>query len=160
MIRPARADEAEALTQLARRSNASWGYDDEFIELSAPELVVTSDEIQSLVVRVAEREGRIVGFSALDADAVPPELVALFVEPTAVRTGVGRALLEHAMDQALALGIEQMVVESDPNAEDFYLAHGAQRVGMRRSASTGRSLPLLGLQTRRRHGLETLARRK
>lgn len=35
------------------------------------------------------------------------------------------------------------MIESDPDAEPFYLAQGAKRVGTRRSVSTRRELPLL-----------------
>jgi hypothetical protein len=39
------------------------------------------------------------------------------------------------------------VIESDPFAEPFYMAAGAVRIGERRSAATGRALPLLRLAT-------------
>ena len=48
------------------------------------------------------------------------------------------------LDGALA-GTGGLLVESDPNAEGFYLHHGARRLGERRSATTKRLLPLLWL---------------
>lgn len=100
-------------------------------------------------MRIAERAAQVIGFAALDVEAKPPELVALFVEPTAMRTGAGRALLRAALAEARARGIAELVIESDPDAEAFYLAQGAERVGERIAASTGRSLPLLKLLTAR-----------
>jgi hypothetical protein len=38
IIRPAQADEVEALTALALRSKAHWGYDDAFMEACRAEL--------------------------------------------------------------------------------------------------------------------------
>ena len=38
---------------------------------------------------------------------------------------------------------------SDPDAEPFYVAQGAERVGARVAASTGRRLPLLRLEVAR-----------
>ena len=70
----------------------------------------------------------------------------LFVEPSAIGRGVGRALLADARRDAASRGWTTLRVESDPGAEGFYLAHGARRVGLVSSGSvTGRELPLLEL---------------
>ena len=61
--------------------------------------------------------------------------------------GAGRRLFEHALHTASELGFRALTIEADPNAEGFYLAMGATRLGERRSPS-GRSLPLLVVETR------------
>ena len=142
-IRPVRPGEAGELTELAVRSKGHWGHDAEFLERARPELTVSPGDIERLLVRVAERDGRTVGFSAVDLDSSPPELLALFVEPAAIGSGVGRALLRLACEEAAAAGVWWLVIESDPDAEAFYVALGAERTGSRRSVSTGRQLPLL-----------------
>ena len=142
-IRPARPGEEEALSDLALRSKAHWGHDAAFLERARPELTVAREDLDRLLVRVAERGGAVLGFSAVDLESEPPELVALFVDPEAMGGGVGRSLLSRALDEAGAAGASQLVVESDPDAEPFYLARGAERIGSRVSASTGRELPLL-----------------
>lgn len=53
-------------------------------------------DLGRLLVRVAERDGSRLGFSAVDLDASPPELLALFVEPAAIGSDAGRALLARA----------------------------------------------------------------
>jgi hypothetical protein len=58
---------------------------------------------------------------------------------------VGRALLRDALATAAGHGTGGLFVESDPNAEGFYLHHGARRLGERRSVTTKRLLPLLWL---------------
>jgi GNAT superfamily N-acetyltransferase len=98
-------------------------------------------------VRVAERDGTLVGFSLCVLDADPPQLDMLFVDPPAIGTGAGGALLALALAEARAAGVEALELESDPDAVAFYLAKGAVRIGERRSPSTGRSLPLLRLPT-------------
>ena len=59
--------------------------------------------------------------------------------------GVGRALFDHALDRAAALGAETLGIEADPNAEGFYLRMGATRVGEIAYELDGRErvLPLL-----------------
>ncbi len=140
-VRPARPSEAEALTELALRSKGHWGHDAAFLERCRPELTVTPADIASGTVLVAEHDGGVAGFAAVRTEP-PAELEMLFVEPAAMGRGVGRALLEAARRAA---GTDLMI-ESDPQAEAFYLRHGARRIGRRTSPSTGRELPLLRLR--------------
>jgi ribosomal protein S18 acetylase RimI-like enzyme len=143
VLRDAPAEDAAALSALAQRSKAHWGYDEEFLRRARPELTVTAEDVEQFVVRVAERDGALLGFSAVDLDGTPAELLALWVDPPAIGTGVGRALLRDALATAAARATGGLLVESDPNAEGFYLRHGARRLGERRSTTTKRLLPLL-----------------
>jgi GNAT superfamily N-acetyltransferase len=61
----------------------------------------------------------------------PPEieLSRLMVEPAAIGTGRGRQLWQHAVATARRLGATVLTVDSDPNAEGFYLRMGAVTVG-------------------------------
>jgi GNAT superfamily N-acetyltransferase len=145
-VRAALAGEEAALSELALRSKAHWGYDAAFLEACRQELRVTPEQVAGGQVCVAE-DGRTVGMSVVDLDAAA--LVALFVEPAAIGTGVGRALLTAARERAASAGLATLELESDPHAEAFYLAHGARRVGEVTSPSTGRRLPLLELPTSR-----------
>lgn len=146
LIRPARPDDAAALSALALRSKAHWGYDDAFLERARSELDVTPDDLARLRAGVAQEGGRPVGFYALDLEREPAEVVAMFVEPDVIGTGVGALLFAAAVAAAREAGVTTLVVESDPNAEGFYRSRGARRIGERTSASTGRSLPLLELR--------------
>ena len=68
----------------------------------------------------------------------------LWVEPSAIGTGLGRTLWVHLLGQARALGHRALLIESDPNAEGFYLRMGARRVGERASKIlAGRMLPVM-----------------
>jgi GNAT superfamily N-acetyltransferase len=96
-------------------------------------------------VRVAERDGAVVGFAAVDPAA--RELEMLFVDPAAIGTGAGRALLRDALAAAREAGLAELVIESDPDAEPFYRSQGAEPAGTRTSWSTGRELPLLRIPT-------------
>ena len=144
-IRPARAGEEAELTELAVRSKGPWGHDAAFLERARPELTVRPDHLQRWIVRVAERGGTVVGFAAVDPEA--RELEMLFVDPAAIGTGAGRALLRDALEQAREAGLEELLIESDPDAEPFYRAQGAVPAGTRTSWSTGRELPLLRIRT-------------
>lgn len=145
MIRRARDDERELLSALAFRSKAHWGYDASFMERCRAELTVSAEQIQRC--RVIERGGEVRGFYGLgDLGDGRAELDFLFVEPAAIGTGLGRALIEHAIAAARARGFTEMVIHGDPNALDFYRAAGAGVIGQVPSASIpGRTLPLLSI---------------
>jgi len=146
-IRPARAGEEAELSELAIRSKGHWGHDAAFLERSRSALTLHPGDLERLIVRVAERDGVPVGVSAVDPAAA--ELELLFVDPPAIGTGVGGALLRDALAQAHAAGLATLTIESAPDAEPFYLAAGAERIGTRVSTATGRELPLLRIATRR-----------
>ena len=143
MIRPARPAEAAALSDLAFRSKAYWGYDAAFMEACRAELTYTPGQVAEGGVVVAERAGRCVGFYVLERRSpAEVELEALFVDPGHIGRGIGRALLEHARREAAAWGASRMIVQSDPHAAPFYRAAGGVLTGRRPSGSIpGRRLP-------------------
>jgi GNAT superfamily N-acetyltransferase len=140
LLRPARADEAGLLSELALESKGHWGYDARFLAACRDELTVTPEHRAV----VAERDGRVAGFYTLDGGPPEIELAMLFVAPAEIGTGVGRALWEHATDAAARAGAERVTIDADPHAEAFYLAMRAVRVGEVASDSIpGRTLPRL-----------------
>lgn len=144
-----RADEAGALSALALRSKGYWGYDAAFLAACRSELTLSRDQAAAARV-VRDADGSVGGFYLLgpdpDGDPVRGELLMLFVDPSAIGSGIGRALLDDAVRYAARRGWSVLRVESDPGAEGFYVAHGARRVGLVPSGSVpGRELPLLEL---------------
>ncbi len=128
-------------------SKAYWGYSPEFMESCREELKVSSAKISSpsYFYTIAEKDGGIVGFCALERlSAIKFELEALFVDPDHIGSGVGRQLMTHAKNQALALGGNSLSIGADPNAEKFYRAAGGIVTGKHESQSIpGRYLPTL-----------------
>ncbi len=144
VIRPAHPDEAEYLSDLAIRSKAHWGYDDNFLADCRAVLTVTPADIERHHVTVADVDGSVAGFYAIEG--LPPigELSLLFVEPSHIGTGVGRRLFEHAVASAHDAGFDGFTIDADPYAEDFYRAMGAIRTGVTPSSvRPGRELPRL-----------------
>jgi GNAT superfamily N-acetyltransferase len=140
LLRPARADEAGPLTELALASKGHWGYDAEFLAACRDELTVTPEH----GAVVAERDGRVAGFYVLTGEPPELDLAMMFVDPGQIGSGVGRALWEHAAEAAARAGAERVTIDAEPHAEAFYLAMGAERVGEVASGSIpGRVLPRL-----------------
>src|SRR5438045_304978 len=110
-IRPASPDEAALLSDLALRAKGHWGYDADFLEACRPELTLTQDYIATSPVSVLEEEKRIVGFYGLREQVDEVELLYLFVEPSRMNQGVGRALWNHAVETAARLGFRRISIE-------------------------------------------------
>ncbi len=144
-VRRAEPGEVEALAALSLRSKAYWGYDEAFMVATAPELALSPEQLARYPAHVLEAEGRLAGFYLLEpVNEREVELSALFVEPDAIGWGYGRRLMEHAIARAKRLGFRAMLIPSDPNAEPFYRAMGAEPIGTVPSGSIpGRELPLL-----------------
>jgi GNAT superfamily N-acetyltransferase len=68
----------------------------------------------------------------------------MFVEPSAIGLGVGKALLDWATAAARALGAHALTIDADPGAVGFYKRMGATEYGSAPSGSiSGRMLPRL-----------------
>jgi GNAT superfamily N-acetyltransferase len=149
-IRRARPEEAGVLSALGLRSKAHWGYDAEFLAACQDDLTLSADDIASSSVYVCDGMDAPSGYYRLVVqDGGVAELDALFVEPAAMGQGVGRTLWQHAVATAATLGCSEMVWQSDPQAEGFYLAMGALRAGESESTVTpGRMLPLMHFRLR------------
>ncbi len=149
MLRPPRLEEAGLLTELAMRSKAHWGYSEDFMAACRAELTISEADLQAeqLSFCLVEMEGEPRGFYCLaQLDDEQFELEALFVEPAHIGKGVGRQLMEHALDRARAGGGRTLWIQGDPHAVAFYRAAGAVQVGTRPSDSVaGRDLPLFKL---------------
>lgn len=143
VIRRARPDEAEALTRLFWRSKAHWGYDEAFMASVRENLRVTEEAIREQHVYVLEAAHQIVGFYMLLVLPDRLHLEDLFIEPDQIGKGYGRRLFNHAVAVGRRLGYGSFTLESDPNAEVFYLKLGAIRVGEHESSIPGRFIPHL-----------------
>ena len=146
-IRQGRAEDAPLLSDIAYQAKAYWGYDTDQMEAFRPALTYTEAHFPLYFFGVAE-DPIVIGFYALDfVTNQRTELNALFVKPEYIKHGYGRALFNHAKIQAKVLGAKELIIESDPNSENFYRAMGAEKFGARESESiAGRFLPLLKIE--------------
>ena len=84
--------------------------------------------------RVGEREGRIVAFGVMMRAPGEAQILNLSVVPDARRQGLGRALLDRFVDDALRAGAEQMFLEvrvSNRAAVALYESAGFEPVARR-----------------------------
>lgn len=140
----ARPEDADALTEIAFAAKRHWGYPERWIQSWRDVLTVTPALVAANPTFSAIEDHRVVGFSSLTAEP-RPDLTHLWVLPSAMGRGVGRALFERAVRHGRVLGFSEIQIEADPNAEGFYRRMGAKRVGTNVTEIEGerRELPLL-----------------
>lgn len=149
VVRPARADEAAAVSDLALRSKSYWGYSREFLEACREELTYSASDCASGDLFIAEVGDETAGFFLLRNEETAGELSALFVDPAFIGTGVGGRLLRRALDLAAERGWHTMTLDADPGAEGFYARYGARRIADVASGSIpGRVLPRMQFTVR------------
>ena len=146
-LRDARESELPSLGELCLRSKAVWGYDDAFMTACRTELTLCPDELQSTYLQVAERDSTVVGLAQVKVTGTDADLLKLFVEPSKLRSGIGRRLFDWAVHHATTMGATQLLIEADPDAAPFYRRMGARDVGVVPSGSVpGRLLPQLAYE--------------
>jgi N-acetylglutamate synthase-like GNAT family acetyltransferase len=151
-IRRAGPEEAGALTALIRESKRHWGYDESLMSLWSDELSLTPEFIRGNPVYMAEVHGVAAGVYALVRERGLASLEHMWVHPEATSRGVGRQLFGHAVETAGRMGVDEIEIVSDPNAEGFYRRMGARRDGAVPSRPPGRELPRLVYRIRREVG--------
>lgn len=150
-IRRAHESEAPALSAIARESKAYWRYSAAHLAAWRDDLTVLPGTISSFPTYVAELESGVAGFFVLLPSSPHWKLEHFWVSPSGMGHGVGKAMLSRAAALAAEGGASALDIDADPNAEQFYLACGAQRVGSIAApieGSPNRERPQLLLATR------------
>lgn len=129
-IEAARPEDAVRLSEIAFSAKRHWRYPDRWMEIWRDELKITPHFIASHETYSAVMDGQVVGFCAFGQKNGRLDLLNLWVLPGWMGRGIGRELFNHAVMRAKALGFREIEIESDPNAEDFYVRMGARRVGV------------------------------
>ena len=143
-IRSARANELAALAELALRSKGHWGYDAAFLEACRTELTLTPAELTETATAVIDANGAPVAMAQVSSEGRVAWLEKLFVDPAHMGQSLGRRLFAWSVETARGLGAVELVIESDPDAEPYYLHMGAVRSGFASSGSIpGRTIPRL-----------------
>jgi len=129
IIRRARYDDADALSDLAHRAKAHWGYPQAWMREWDAQLTIIPGYLELHDVFVADEDGRIVGMCALEDRHDRWHLEHVWVEPSEHGRGVGRALVLHALEEARRQHDGNVELYADPYASGFYERLGARRAG-------------------------------
>ena len=143
-LRPATGEDADALTDLAHRAKAHWGYSASWMREWDAQLTILPGYIDMHDVWIAEQDRAIVGMCALEDRGARWMLEHVWVEPSRHRAGIGRTLVMQALQTARDRHARVVELLSDPYATGFYEKLGARRVGdvpAPMPGARGRTLP-------------------
>lgn len=129
VVRPATPGDAPALMAVRRAVRENAISDARLAALGIDAESVAAKMASTHAAFCAEIDGEVVGFSM--ADRTDGSIWALFVHPDHERQGIGRALLDHALEALWALGHPRASLSTDPDtrAEAFYRRAGWKAVG-------------------------------
>jgi L-amino acid N-acyltransferase YncA len=136
-LRPAMPADLAAINAVVERAVMTWNLPERVKRLTLPSYRYQPHDLDHLHVVVAEAADRaLLGVAAWEP-ASPRDLPAgqtglllhgLYVDPNRQRGGVGSQLLDAAMSAAREQGFDGLLVKAQPDAADFFLARGMQRL--------------------------------
>lgn len=149
IITTAHPSEADALTGIAFAAKRHWGYPERWMALWHASLTLTPAAIAAHETFAARLGERTVGFAALKLDGDLLLLADLWVLPSEMGRGIGRALFREAQRRARARGFATFEIDSDPHAAGFYRRMGAEYLHTHTTLLEGqpRELPIFRCQT-------------
>src|SRR3954447_9412675 len=130
VIRAAVAGESTLLTEIHRRASYIWVEDRPQLHAHPEIFGVDARSLAEGRVRVASvgPSEQILGFATWrPAGGDDAELDDLFVEPDAMRRGIGRALVEDAAEQARRAGRSRLLVVAHQRTLGFYERAGFEK---------------------------------
>ena len=144
IIEKAHATDAKAITELTLRSKAYWNYGETQIEAWKEELTIHPSYIQDNHVFKLEDQGQLIGFYAyLFLEKSRVKLTFLFIDPPFIGKGYGNVLIQDFFERIMPDKVERVVLDADPNAEQFYQRHGFKVIGKLASSIKDRYLPIM-----------------
>lgn len=145
-IRRALPSDHSVLTEITRNSKAFWAYSKQQLEIWQPELTITAKYISENETYQLVLDYEIIGYYAfIKLGAGHLKLDHLFLFQQFIGKGFGQLLLTDFLKRAKESNAIDIILEADPNAENFYKKFGFVTYDQRESSIKGRFLPLMKL---------------
>ncbi len=153
-IEKAQKTDCNTLTALTIRSKSYWGYSSEQITKWKDDLTIHAEYIDQNVVYKLIKENQLIGYySYIVQDDKKIKLDNIFLEPDFIGNGYGKLMMKHFFQQVKDEGYETIKLDSEPNAEKFYLSLGFKVIGQLESSIKNRFLPIMELKIKPTHNI-------
>ncbi|ELR70807.1 GCN5-related N-acetyltransferase [Fulvivirga imtechensis AK7] len=130
------------LNRISVASKKHWGYPDHWIARWHDDLTITENNLLIHHVYKLRLDRITIGFCEIRKEIDYYEITHLWISPEFIGQGYGQYLLNAAMQAVVPPG-SYVVVESDPNAENFYRRLGFTTFDYVESYPKGRFLPVM-----------------
>lgn len=145
-IKEAIPNDHKILTEITKKSKAYWGYSDEQIEIWSEFLMVTKEYIETKSVYNLIVDDQIIGYYSFFHESENTiKLDNLFVLPNFIGKGFGKMLLNDFFIRLKNIDVEKVILNSEPNSEEFYKKFGFVKVGQIETSIKDRYLPIMEL---------------
>lgn len=132
------------LTNITKRSKAFWGYPSDWLQLWDDDLTITQSYFEHHEVFKLVKESVILGYCSFCREPMgTARLDNLFIDPPYMRKGYGQKLLDHLIFEVQLKGFRRILLDSDPNAVDFYKKNGFKIIGKVKTQIPDRFLPVM-----------------
>lgn len=142
VLRDAKPDDLSMINDLMRVSKAHWGYDEPFLDRFMEIFSITEEYLDESTTKLAYDTSELIGFFSFIHKEGCFELDNLFLHPDHIGKGMGNKLWKLVCETSQNYKQMEFIIMSDPNAEQFYVKMGAEKIGLRPSPMN-RHVPVL-----------------
>ncbi len=135
----ANINDVDLINRLMRRSKASWGYTDEFLDQFMGYFQVTpatfaSNHMVKLFCQYEAEKDNVIGFYSLSFKKENEcELDNFFIDSPYISQGYGKKMWHSLIKNLSEQRQKEFIIWSDPYAESFYEKMGCSKIGIRQS---------------------------
>ncbi|MEN2487847.1 GNAT family N-acetyltransferase [Flavobacterium sp. B11] len=146
-IQKAKIEDHIRLTEITKKSKAYWGYSDEQMEKWNNNLTIKIDYIETNSVFNLIDENQIIGYySYLRLENNQVKLDNLFILPEYIGKGFGSFLMNDFLERMRNEKYQKIILDSEPNAEQFYQKIGFRKIGEFETSIKNRFMPIMEMK--------------
>ena len=146
-IKKANLNDNEILTVITKKSKAHWGYSEEQILKWNKNLTISKEYIESNSVFTLVNNEKTIGYySYIVKEEKNVLLDNLFILPEYIGKGFGKYLMNDFLNRMKDEKFEKITLDSEPNAEDFYLKIGFKKIGEFETSIKNRFMPIMEMR--------------
>ncbi|PZX94592.1 GNAT family N-acetyltransferase [Flavobacterium aquariorum] len=143
-IKEASINDNEILTEITKKSKSYWGYSEKQILKWNDNLTISAAYIENNCVFELINNNEIIGYySYLVKEEKNVILDNLFILPEYIGKGFGKYLMTDFLNRMKNGKFEKITLNSDPNAENFYLKIGFKKIGEFKTSIKNRFMPIM-----------------
>lgn len=143
-ITEANTNDNEILTEITKKSKAYWKYSEEQILKWNNNLTISKNYIETNFVYKLENGNKIVGYYSYIIKKEKNVLLDnLFILPEYIGKGFEKYLMHDFLNRMKDEKFEKITLDSEPNAEDFYLKIGFKKIGEFETSIKNRFMPIM-----------------
>jgi ribosomal protein S18 acetylase RimI-like enzyme len=146
-IEKAIPNDNDILTELTKKSKAFWGYSEQQILKWNDNLTISKVYIDNNNTFKLSIENKIIGYySYIIYEENFVKLDNLFLLPSFIGKGFGNILINDFLKRIKQESFEKIVLNSEPNAERFYLKFGFIKIGEIETSIKNRFMPIMEMK--------------